>query len=226
MTLAQRTLTPNMTEMDYERFLERVGAYHQRVAENTAEIESYPETRFFLALQSALLSIEHGAAAYVLIGGQLFAPGYSLLRTQFETLVRGIWIMYAASDSWIEMLSRPLTEENAQSSKDVLMLAKMFGALRESESAPTALLDQLEACRDTMWKALNSYTHGGFHPLARASTGYPPRLNYDVLRNSNALVALASQLAAIVSGNPENMIPVRALHHDFADCLPIVEPTP
>jgi hypothetical protein len=84
------------------------------------------------------------------------------------------------------------------------------------------LLDQIETCRDVMWKALNSYNHGGFHPLARFETGYPLQLSYDMLRNSNAMLAIASQLAAIVTGDPRNMVPVRTLHTDFADCLPII----
>jgi hypothetical protein len=211
-----------MTEQEFDLFLGRVADFHQTVAENVAELDPHPEPRYGLAFQSALLSIEHGSAAYVLIASRFHAPAYSLLRTQFETLVRGIWLMYAASDSWVEKLNQPLTVESAESTKDALMLDKMLKALRASESAPSALLDQLEACRDVMWKALNSFTHGGFHPLARASTGYPPQLNYDVLRNSNALISLASQLTAIVSGDPENMSPVRALHQNFADCIPIV----
>jgi hypothetical protein len=211
-----------MTQQEFDLFLSRVAAFHERVAGNVSELDPYPGPRFNLAHQSALLSIEHGNAAYVLIAGELFAPGYSLLRTQLETLVRGIWFMYAASDTWVEKLNQPLTEESADSAKDALMLDKMLKALRASESAPPALLDQLEDCRTIMWKALNSYAHGGLHPLARASTGYPPKLNYDALRNSNALTAMASQLTAIVSGIPANMDPVRTLHRDFADCLPTV----
>ena len=130
--------------------------------------------------------------------------------------------MYAASNAWIEKLSRPLTVETADAAKDALMLDKMLRALQASEAVPSALLDQLEACRDVMWKAFNSYNHGGFHPLARFQTGYPLQLSYDVLRNSNAMLALAAQLAAIVTGDPQNMAPVRTLHTDFADCLPII----
>jgi len=211
-----------MTEQAFAAFLERNGLFHERVAENLSQLNPYPEQRYDLAMKSALLSIEHGTAAFALISGQLFAPGYTLLRTQFETLVRGIWFMYAASDAWIEKLNRPLTAEAAETSRDALMLAEMLKGLRASESAPSGLLDQLEACRDVMWKALNSYTHGGFHPLARFETGYPPRLSYDVLRNSNAMVALASQLAAIVTGDRQAMIPVRRLHTEFSDCLPII----
>lgn len=221
--MANETLAEQgMTDNEFVGFLERNGQFHERVAENLAQLAPFPEQRFDLALKSALLSVEHGAAAFALIASQFHAPGYTLLRTQFETLVRGIWFMYSASDTWIEKLSQPLTVESAEAAKDALMLDKMLKGLRASESAPSALIDQLEGCRDAMWKALNSYTHGGFHPIARLETGYPPRLSYNVLRNSNAMVALASQLAAIVSGNPQNMIPVRTLHSEFADCLPII----
>lgn len=36
------------------------------------------------------------------------------------------------------------------------------------------------------------------------------------------MVALASQLAAIVTGDGHAMNPVRTLHIEFADCLPII----
>lgn len=211
-----------MAEQEFCAFLERNGMFHERVAEHLAQLVPYPEGRFDLALKSALLSAEHGLAAFVLISGGLYAPGYTLLRPQFETLVRGVWLMHAASDAWIEKLGRPLTKETAEAVKDALMLAEMLKGLRSSGSAPPGLLDQLEACRDAMWKALNSYNHGGFHPLARFQTGYPRRLSHDVLRSSNAMLAIASQLAAIVSGDQRNMATVRALHTDFADCLPII----
>jgi hypothetical protein len=212
----------SMTEQELATFLERNGQFHERVAENLARLAPFPEQRYGLALKSALLSTEHGAAAFVLIANQFYAPGYTLLRTQFETLVRGIWFLYAASDLWVEKLSRPLTAETAEAGKDALMVADMLKGLRSSEFAPPALLAQLEACRDAIWKALNSYNHGGFHPLARFQTGYPPQLSYDVLRNSNAMTALASQLAAIATGDQQNMVPVRILHANFADCLPII----
>jgi hypothetical protein len=212
----------DMTEQEFDAFLGANGQFHERVAEHLAGLAPFPEQRYDLALKSALLSTEHGAAAFVLIANQFYAPGYTLLRTQFETLVRGIWFLYAASDIWIEKLSRPLTAEAAEAGKDALMVADMLKGLRSSKFAPQALLGQLEACRDTIWKALNSYNHGGFHPLARFQTGYPPQLSYDVLRNSNAVTALASQLAAIATGDQKNMVPVRALHTNFADCLPII----
>jgi len=69
---------------------------------------------------------------------------------------------------------------------------------------------------------MNSYAHGGLHPLSRTLTGYPPQLIWDVIRNSNAVVALTTQLQSILTGHPENMGPVRRMHQEFADVLPIV----
>jgi hypothetical protein len=222
MVEQEKQLLEDMAEQEFAAFLERNGQFHERVADHLAQLVPYSGGRFDLALKSALLSAEHSLAAFVLISGGLHAPGYTLLRPQFETLVRGVWLMHAASDDWTEKLSRPLTKEAAESAKDALMLADMLKGLRSSGSVPPGLLDQLETCRDAMWKALNSYNHGGFHPLARFQTGYPRRLSYDVLRNSNAMLAIVSQLAAIVTGDQRNMVPVRALHSDFADCLPII----
>lgn len=70
---------------------------------------------------------------------------------------------------------------------------------------------------------MNSYAHGGLHPLARTVTGYPEELTYDVVRNSNAVVALTTQLASILSGDSRNMDPVRRFHVEFADCLPVLK---
>lgn len=52
--------------------------------------------------------------------------------------------------------------------------------------------------------------------------GYPAQLIYDVIRNANAVVALTAQLLVVLSGNSQNMAPVRQMHTDFMDILAIV----
>ena len=101
------------------------------------------------------------------------------------------------------------------------MLAVMLSDLERS-NAPPHLVDQLQEYKNATWKALNSFTHGGIHPIARSLSGYPAGLTYDALRNSNAVTALTAQLLVILSGVPENMNFVRSLHTDFTDCLPII----
>lgn len=213
-----------MTPSEFQVFFDRSSSFLGAVCDAVGNIAPYPEDRYTVALQSGWLSIEHGIAAQALIAANLASPGITLIRTQFEALVRGIWLMYAASDDWVEKLGKPLTIETAASGNDAPMLAKMLKHLHASERTPPALLDQLQSCRSTVWEALNSYAHGGLHPLANSATGYPLPLCRDVLLNSNALTALAAQLCIIVSGKPHRMATLRALHENYRDVLHIIEP--
>jgi len=79
-----------------------------------SNLTPYREERFTIAFQAGVLSIEHAIAALVLIDNELNASGYVLFRPQFETLVRGVWLLHAASDIWIEKLNEPLTIESAR----------------------------------------------------------------------------------------------------------------
>ena len=209
------------SEKQLSELLNRTKGFHRAVAMQISNLTPYREERFTVAFQAGVLSIEHAMAALMLIGNELNASGYALFRPQFETLVRGVWLLHAASDTWIEKLNEPLTIESARRANSSLMLADMLKQL-DNSTAPKHLIDQLKEFRDVTWKDLNSYVHGGIHPLSRMLSGYPPQLSYDVLRNSNALVAIAAQLTAIATGDKNNMAPVHVIHKDFADCLPII----
>lgn len=210
-----------MTEQEFSKFINRSVEFQAEVASNLARLNPAAELRFVVAFQSGHLAFEHATAALQLIDSGLFASGYSLFRPQFESLVRGVWLLHSASDLWVEKLSQPLTVETASKANESVMLADMLAHLEKSE-APSHLVMQLQEYKNVTWKALNSYIHGGLHPLARTLSGYPVILTYNSLRNSNAVTALTAQLMAILSGNPENMNPVRLLHKEFIDCLPII----
>jgi len=158
----------------------------------------------------------------MLVNNSLLVSAYSLMRPQFESLVRGIWLLYAASDSWVEKLGEQLTVESAKKANEGPMLAEMLKQLESAVTAPQPIVEQLKQYRDVTWKALNSFAHGGIHPLSRTLVGYPAQLTFDVVRNSNAIVALTTQLAAILTGDPRNMERVRRFHIEYSDCLPIV----
>jgi hypothetical protein len=112
--------------------------------------------------------------------------------------------------------------ESAQRANKIPMPAEMLEELARSTDAPGFIIEQLRMYSDVTWRALSSYTHGGLHPLARLLTGYPPQLTYDVVRNSNAVIALAAQLLSNLSGDARNMAPVSYFHKEFRDCLPII----
>ena len=152
----------------------------------------------------------------------LFSSAIALTRPQFESLVRGVWLLHAASDNWVNKLAEPLTMESAKRANEGEGLAEMLKQLEANPAAPAGIVAQLREYKEVTWKAMNSYAHGGLHPLSRKMPGYPAQLIYDVIRNSNAVVALTAQLQSILTGMPENMWPVRQMHRDFVDVLPII----
>lgn len=211
-----------MTEQKLLQLVERTAAFHEQVQQHVQTLTPYPEQRFISAFQSGLLSLEHAVSAQVLFEQGLFSSAIALTRPQFESLVRGIWLLHAASKNWVTKLSEPLTMESAKRANEDEGLAEMLKQLEGNPDAPAGIVAQLREYKEATWKAMNSYAHGGLHPLSRTMSGYPAQLIYDVIRNANAVVALTAQLLAILSGNPQNMDPVRQMHKDFMDILPIV----
>lgn len=211
-----------MTEEKLVQLIERTAVFHERVQQHVQTLTPYPEVRFITAFQSGLLSLEHAISALVLFEQGLFSSAIALTRPQFESLVRGIWLLHAASENWVTKLSEPLTMESAKRANEGEGLAEMLKQLEANPDAPAGIVAQLREYKEVTWKAMNSYAHGGLHPLSRTMSGYPAQLIYDVIRNANAVVALTAQLLAILSGNPENMAPVRQMHTDSMDILPII----
>lgn len=212
-----------MTEEKLLQLIERTAVFHERVQQHVQTLTPYPDVRFITAFQSGLLSLEHAVSALVLFEQGLFSSAIALTRPQFESLVRGIWLLHAASENWVTKLSEPLTMESAKRANEGEGLAEMLKQLEANPDAPAGIVAQLREFKEVAWKAMSSYTHGGLHPLSRTMSGYPAQLIYDVIRNGNAVVALSAQLLAILSGNPQNMAPVRQMHKDFMDILPIVQ---
>ena len=202
--------------------VERSVQLHEVIHDHVETLIPFGELRFEIAFDSGVLALEHGTAALHLIEAGWTSSAFALMRPQFESLVRGIWLAYAASDLWIEKLSQPLTIAAQKQANEGPMVAEMLKQLEAVTNAPAGIVGQLKEYRDVSWKALNSFNHGGIHALSKNVTGYSPKLVYDALRNSNAVMAMTAQLVSIMTGDGTNMGTVRRIHVDYADCLPIV----
>ena len=212
-----------MTEEKLHKLLDRTAQFHTAVQRHVQSLLPAPDQGFVIAFQSGLLSLEHAVSALVLFDQGLFSSAIALTRPQFESLVRGIWLLHTASDNWVNKLSEPLTMESAKRANEGEGLAEMLKQLEANPTAPAGIVAQLREYKEGTWKAMNSYAHGGLHPLSRKITGYPAQLIYDIIRNSNAIVAVTAQLQSILTGMPDNMGPVRQMHKDFVDVLPIIK---
>lgn len=76
--------------------------------------------------------------------------------------------MYAATDPKVEKLNLPLNPESQQATKNLLGAQEMLEALKKRmavEPALAGLVVPLTQIHEVSWRPLNSFVHGGLHPL-------------------------------------------------------------
>lgn len=164
------------------------------------------------------LSLEHWESVRALLECGLLPSSLVVHRTQFEALVRCIWITYAASEDQINKLSDHLTLESEQAAKNMPQVAIMLSALEKS--GPREAYDALNRFKENSWKQLNSYVHAGIHPIRRHREGYPIKLIHDVLRNANGLALMSAMQAVVLSGEQPMQKNVLELAFEFSECMP------
>jgi hypothetical protein len=120
---------------------------------------------------------------------------FALIRAQFETLVRALWLQLCATPEELQAF--------AASDQRPLKFGPMVMAI---ESHPSFEGKVLSGIKLHAWKAMNGYTHGGMHQVARRiksgsiEPNYEPEEVIEVLKASGyfALMAL-QQIARIAS---------------------------
>ena len=165
------------------------------------------------------LSLEHAESVRKLFECNLHASGIALLRIQFETLVRGIWVFYGATDDELEKITSPLTMDAQQLAQKMPMAADMIESIGKKPQAMVPF-NALSEFKQSSWKPLNSYVHAGIHPLARQREGYPFPFIHQLIRQSNGLAVIAIMQACILTGINDLQKQIAPLHTRFADCLP------
>ncbi|WP_137225743.1 hypothetical protein [Shewanella sp. MEBiC00475] len=190
--------------------------------EQLQHLGAIPELKWQIAFQSGILSFEHGLSSLKLISDGFTASGFALMRPQYESLIRGFWLMYADTEVWINKLSTAGNiGPNEIKKLETPLIGEMLKALGSSD-APQHILSQLNDFRSINNSAFNSFTHSGLASLVGNGVGYEPKVIYDSLRNCNAVAAINMQMLSILTGHEEAMEPVRKMHHHFEDCLPII----
>jgi len=172
-------------------------------------------TRVAAAVLMLRIAFEHGCSVRLLIEQGNVTSASGLLRLQYEALVRGVWLIIAASDQQVEHLHRDLTQESIER---LPMIADMLKSL--PGKAPPGVLATLEDFGSKTLKPLNSIVHSGAHAFQRSVVGYPERAVREVLIASNGLKALTSFEVISLSQNAPGAVEFHGLQTTFADCLP------
>ncbi|WP_418319951.1 DUF6988 family protein [Piscinibacter sakaiensis] len=176
---------------------------HSRLLEAFEEaMEDSPDEmdiRDGLTLDACNLALDHAEALRTLLELGLNASGLAMLRLQYEALLRATWVFYAAKDGEVAMLAAPLTTGTSDSAKKLPMANELLSAVERSE-APAPLRLGLREFRTTAWDAMNSYVHGGIHPLRRSGSGHPVEELTTAIQSSNAMSYSSLMLAAATVG--------------------------
>lgn len=164
------------------------------------------------------IALEHATSLRELLRIGLPTSAMGILRLQYEAVVRAIWVLYAASDSAIDKLVAPLTQENAQVASNGLPAFSIM--LKEIEkSGPPAVHRLLSEFKDYSWRPLNSFVHSGIHAVSRYRDGYPIGLVTQAIRQSNNLIHMAAIALTCHLKDGDLTMAVAAMHSKFADCL-------
>jgi hypothetical protein len=164
------------------------------------------------------LAIEHWHATRLLLRDGLFSAALVVHRSQFEAILRSIWLTYAASDTHVAKLTTELNLANEQGAKNLAQAQEMMDAL--ATRGPREAHAALAQFKHHSWRALNSYAHAGLHPLHRHAQGYPATLVHGVLCNANGLAVLSAMQAAVLSGVQPLQKNILALAGRYKACMP------
>lgn len=166
------------------------------------------------------IALEHARSLRVLIASGNPTSAIVLMRSQFEAVVRATWLRYAASDVDVTKLMSPLTSESEYGANKLPSLSEMLKQISKSKNAPPQASQMLAQFKDVSWVAMNSFVHGGIHPLKRHNEGYPLPLLIRVLKSSNGLSTMAGMVLAILTADTQITKPMSQIQQDFKDCLP------
>ncbi|TAG46807.1 MAG: hypothetical protein EAZ30_11445 [Betaproteobacteria bacterium] len=164
------------------------------------------------------MSFEHWTAVRCLLRAGLLLPGAVIHRSQFEALLRAIWLLYAATDAQVAKLATTLNVDAEQQAKSLPLAADMMKAIEKA--GPANAFHALNRFKENSWGALNSYVHAGIHPMQRHANGYPPALLKSVLANANGLAVVAAMQVSVLAGVPTLQRNVLDLASKYPDCMP------
>jgi hypothetical protein len=205
-----------------ERMLCRSDELHERLLALLDDAEFDGSPRGVAAAGMCFVALEHGTAIRALMALGLPTSAVGLMRLQFEALTRAMWLVYAASDQAINKLLAPLTLESEQAAKNLPSASEMIEQIgrKVGQGVPAAAHQMLVQFKDVLWHAMNSFVHGGIHPLRRSAEGFPVHLALQVLRNANSLTTMTGMALAILSGDQATAKQMSKIQPEFADCLP------
>lgn len=177
-------------------------------AVNGVEIPTDDRSR----IAGALFDIvhEHHQAIVILLGKRLYGSASALMRSIFESYVRGVWFVKCAEAKDIADFQKDKSKEGTFEER-----------LKEIEKIDAVAHGGLIKVKKTAWAGLNSYTHGGMRPVSRRFVGMELKANYaqteimEIERLASAFAVLAVFQIAELASNAALIGAAEAMASEF-----------
>ena len=164
------------------------------------------------------IALEHGRSLIILTEAGNYTSAISIIRLQYEILVRAMWLHYSAKGVAVSEIMDELNNESEKRASKLPMLSEMIKQL--DGNAPKSAIEMVTEFKAQTWKALNSYVHGGIHAANRHNKGFPHQLTIQVIGISNALSTMAVMLLSIILNDTRAADKMKIIQLEFKDCLP------
>lgn len=155
------------------------------------------DVRTRLAAGCLDMALEHQKAIILLTSRSLFGSAAALIRLEVDAYVRGVWILYCASDAEVYAYGEDKHK-------------RPFGSMIEDiEKLDAYNVGTLSRFKKASWAAMNSFTHTGIFQVARRNTVDEIRPNYtdaevvDGLTTANSFGILTAIAIANIAGDEE-----------------------
>jgi hypothetical protein len=211
-------MTPRTTSI--EKTLERSNALHAIIMDEVYSNEHDNSFRDTLTKCLSGISFEHSNSLMILMATNNYTTAVSLLRLQYEAVARGMWLHFAAKDTFLNKYAAPIDVKKLP--PDFPTITDMINDITTGPVKGPG--EMLKDFKDVTWSGMNSYVHNGFLPIERFINGYPPELLVQIIQSSNALNIMIAMVLARMSGEIDKVNLVKHLQVDFKDCLPKLEP--
>lgn len=216
-------MTDSSAHPELTRALETSIRYYAAIDDILGDKHEIDSHRHLLTQGTIATTFEHGISIVRLVEAGQLASASVLLRAQFESLVRALWLHFAADDAWIESYFAKLKADPSKDPGNPLTMDKMLQHL--AVKAPRGIASRLQPLKDAAWGPLNSYVHSGIHPIVHQHAGVSVEFALATLRNANGLTGMAAVLAAELSGDHQQVTSVLNAQYAHPDCLPPMNPT-
>lgn len=171
-----------------------------------------------LASVLATLVIEHAHSILMLIIEGKPSSALALVRVQYEALLRGTWIYFAASDHAVEKCVAPMPPGATKEPDLFPTVTEMLKAIEGK--APPPIARALSEFKAGAWGAMNSFTHGLLRTMAGHRNGYHPGLLSTTIQNSNGAAMFATMLFGQVTGRLDLHLAVIDMSGTYGRFLP------